>query len=129
MRRSDAPAFFHTMHMTDLASQASLLLQQQKASWPLARDNFDALARVRTRAIQLDDFTMRLQFNAARIVSSGAQIDPKSIVQRKCFLCGENRPAEQASAAVGSDYLLLVNPFPIFREHFTIPRTAHVLQR
>jgi hypothetical protein len=117
------------MHQSaDLVTNARQLLEQQKSSWATARDNFAALSRVQTRSIPIDDFTMKLQFNAARIVSTGSKIDPKSIAERKCFLCGANRPKEQASLPFGSDYLILVNPFPIFPEHFTVPRIDHVLQ-
>jgi len=70
---------------------------------------------------------VKVQFNPARIVSSGAKVDAKTIAERKCFLCTENRPAEQNSVDAG-DYLVLVNPFPIFPEHFTIPRKEHVDQ-
>jgi ATP adenylyltransferase/5',5'''-P-1,P-4-tetraphosphate phosphorylase II len=118
------------MHQSaDLAASARQLLEQQKCDWALARDNFAAIARVQTRAIGLDGFTMRLQFNPTRIVSTGSKIDPKAIAQRPCFLCNANRPREQASIPFGDDYLLLVNPFPIFPEHFTITNNQHVMQR
>jgi len=55
-------------------------------------------------------------------------VDAKTIAERKCFLCAENRPAAQNSVDAG-DYLVLVNPFPIFPEHFTIPRKEHVDQQ
>lgn len=112
-----------------LSSRAHKLLEAQLHDWKLARDNYDALKKVETRSIELDGFTMRLQFNPARILSSGAKIDPKTIAERKCFLCTANRPAEQTSVPFGEDYLVLVNPFPIMTEHFTIPRKDHILQR
>ena len=71
---------------------------------------------------------MRVQFNPARIVSSGAKVDAKTIAERKCFLCAENRPEVQSGIEFG-DYEILVNPFPIFPEHFTIPRKEHVDQQ
>jgi ATP adenylyltransferase/5',5'''-P-1,P-4-tetraphosphate phosphorylase II len=118
------------MHQSaDLATAARGLLEQQKRDWALARDNYAALARVQTRNIEIDDFTMRLQFNPARIVSTGSNADAKSIAQRPCFLCNSNRPREQASLAFGVEYLVLVNPFPIFPEHFTITNNTHMPQR
>ncbi|MDP2891438.1 MAG: DUF4922 domain-containing protein, partial [Bacteroidota bacterium] len=48
---------------------------------------------------------------------------------RKCFLCGENRPAEQDAIAYGEHFLILVNPFPIFKNHFTISCNSHIDQR
>jgi len=69
-----------------------------------------------------------VQFNPARIVSSGAKVDAKTIAERKCFLCAANRPTEQKSVEFG-DYEILVNPFPIFPEHFTIPHKEHINQQ
>jgi ATP adenylyltransferase/5',5'''-P-1,P-4-tetraphosphate phosphorylase II len=118
----------HDTTTQTLADRARDLLVEQKATWPTAHDNYAALTKVQNRTIQLDGFDMRLQFNPARIVSSGAKIDPKAIAERKCFLCNANRPKEQTSLAFGDDYLILVNPFPIFPEHFTIANNAHVPQ-
>jgi len=116
-------------NVTDLASQAHELLERQKSNWPLARDNFAALANVQTRVIEVDDISFRLQFNPGRLVSTSAKVDAKSIGERKCFLCPANRPSEQESLPFGDDYLVLINPFPIFPEHFTIPHRDHVPQR
>ncbi len=116
-------------NVTDLASQAHELLERQKSNWPLARDNFAALANVQTRVVEVDDITFRLQFNPGRLVSTSAKVDAKSIGERKCFLCTANRPKEQESVPFGDDYLVLINPFPIFPEHFTIPHREHVPQR
>jgi galactose-1-phosphate uridylyltransferase len=54
-------------------------------------------------------------------------MDAKTIAARKCFLCEENRPIEQRSIEAG-DYSVLVNPYPIFPQHFTIPRKGHAIQ-
>ena len=118
----------HDTNHSNLATRANRLLDDQLQNWTLARGNYDALKNVQTRSIALDGFEMRLQFNPARIASSGAKTDAKSIAARKCFLCGANRPVEQTSLPFGDDYVVLVNPFPIFPEHFTIPRIDHVLQ-
>ena len=112
----------------DLASAAHALLQEQKKTWPLLRHGVEALSMVQTRTIELDHFTMRLQFNPRRLVSSSAKVDDKSIADRKCFLCPENRPPQQRGFA-WRDYEVLCNPFPIFPEHFTIPYKEHRLQR
>jgi hypothetical protein len=115
--------------MTDLAVQAKKLLDEQIGEWSLLRDNVAALSRVRARTIQLDDFALKIQFNPARITSTAAKTDSKSIAERKCFLCDANRPPEQRGVPFGDDYLVLCNPFPIFPEHFTIPHRAHRPQR
>lgn len=114
--------------MINLNNQLKSLLTEQKENWELARTNFAGLKTVRTKSFEFDDFEVKVQFNPARIVSSGAKVDAKTIAERKCFLCTENRPAEQTAVDAG-DYLVLVNPFPIFPEHFTIPRKEHVDQQ
>jgi len=114
--------------MNKLNSKITELLHEQVSNWELARTNFAGLKTVRTKSFDFGDFEVKVQFNPARIVSSGAKVDAKTIAERKCFLCTENRPAEQNSVDAG-DYLVLVNPFPIFPEHFTIPRKEHVDQQ
>lgn len=104
------------------------LFHEQLTNWELARKNYEGLKLVRTKSIDFGDFKVKVQFNPARIVSSGAKVDAKSISERKCFLCPENLPAEQKGIEIG-DYTILVNPFPIFPEHFTIPRNEHIPQQ
>jgi hypothetical protein len=108
---------------------AHQLLEQQKREWKLLRENCAALDSIRTRTIDLGGFSMRLQFNPARLANAAAKVDPQSIAERKCFLCPEQRPPEQREIAFGDDFLILCNPFPIFREHFTIPHRRHIPQR
>jgi len=114
--------------MDKLNTQIRALLAEQKKSWSLARTNYAGLKTVRTKSFDFGDFEVKVQFNPARIVSSGAKVDAKTIAERKCFLCAKNRPVAQTSIDAG-DYLILVNPFPIFPEHFTIPRKEHVDQQ
>lgn len=106
----------------------SNLFHEQVSNWELARANFEGLKTVQTKSFSFGDFEVKVQFNPARIVSSGAKVDAKTIAERKCFLCAENRPAEQKGVDAG-EYIVLVNPFPIFPEHFTIPRKEHVDQQ
>lgn len=107
---------------------AEALIEEQKGEWPLAGKNFAALDGVRVRTVDLDGWQIRVQFNPARIVSSGAKVDARAIAERPCFLCDANRPAEQRGIDLDGRYTLLVNPFPIFPRHFTIPATTHCLQ-
>jgi len=102
--------------------------ESQLRAWPLLGYNHAKLEDVRLRTIQFGDFTMRVQFNPARITSSAAKVDPVSVKHRKCFLCAENRPPQQKSLKFGNAYEILCNPFPIFREHLTIARTVHTPQ-
>lgn len=108
------------------------LFEQQLEVWPQARNNYGALSGVREKVFDMEGFPVRVQFNPARIVSSAAKVDAKSIGERKCFLCEENRPEVQEGLAYvapsGHDYIVLVNPFPIFPRHLTIPDVSHVDQ-
>jgi ATP adenylyltransferase/5',5'''-P-1,P-4-tetraphosphate phosphorylase II len=70
-----------------------------------------------------------VQFNPARIASSAAKVDPQSIRERKCFLCSDNRPPEQKGVPFKEQYTILINPYPIFPRHLTIPALAHTPQR
>jgi hypothetical protein len=99
----------------------------QLHKWQLAADNFKALETVKVKSFDVDGLTVKAQFNPARIVSSAAKVDKKSISERKCFLCADNRPDVQEGKTWGN-YTILVNPYPIFRRHFTIAANAHTDQ-
>ena len=103
-------------------------LQEQLAEWEQARNNFAALSGVKVKEIDIDGMTVKVQFNPARIVSSAAKVDAKSLKERKCFLCAANRPAVQRGIEWGGHYTILINPFPIFPRHLTIPDNNHVDQ-
>lgn len=103
-------------------------LNQQVRDWPLANGNFKGLEKVEEKEFLFDGFTMKVQFNPERIRSSAAKVDKKSIEKRACFLCLDKLPAEQGGIAQGKDYVILVNPFPIIPQHFTIPKVDHVDQ-
>lgn len=104
------------------------LYEEQLSNWTLAANNFKSLASVKTKELTADGIEYVVQFNPARIVSSAAKVDTKSIQERKCFLCAANRPAEQRGIEDGK-YTILLNPFPIFPQHLTIPDRAHVDQK
>lgn len=114
--------------MTLTSKQANDLFHSQLNEWELAKTNFDALQRVETKEFDFSDFIIKVQFNPARIQSSAAKVDAKSIQERKCFLCPDNLPVVQKGIPFGSGYQVLVNPFPIFPEHFTIPTFQHTDQ-
>ncbi|VFB13241.1 SpoIID/LytB domain protein [Bacteroides heparinolyticus] len=105
------------------------LLTEQIASWETARNNYAALGGVRVKELNVNGIPYNVQFNPARIVSSGAKVDAKSIQERKCFLCPTNLPPEQKGIPFRGHYHVLVNPFPIFPCHLTIPELTHIPQR
>ena len=113
----------------NISQKARQLIREQITEWPLAGKNYLGLNKVRTRSIQFDGFEMLVQFNPERIRSSAAKVDVKSIEARPCFLCTGNLPPEQRAVPVLDDYQILVNPFPIFPEHLTIPHKNHIDQR
>ncbi len=104
------------------------LFRAQAAAFPLARENYEGLAQVVCRDLTAGDFLLRVQHNPARILSTSAKVDKESIRRRRCFLCAENRPAEQEARAYRGRYHILVNPYPIFTQHFTVAATEHVPQ-
>jgi ATP adenylyltransferase/5',5'''-P-1,P-4-tetraphosphate phosphorylase II len=111
-----------------IPEKAAGLFEQQVTNWPLASGNYKALDSVQVKHFEFDGFTIDAQFNPGRIVSSSAKVDPKSIQSRPCFLCSQNLPPEQRAVKLVNDYILLVNPFPIFSKHFTIPSLLHIPQ-
>ncbi|MDD2307342.1 MAG: DUF4922 domain-containing protein [Prolixibacteraceae bacterium] len=104
-------------------------VEAEKLMWPLAAANYKGLEKVEEKSFQFDGFQVMAQFNPERMRSSVAEVDKQSIAARKCFLCSENRPPEQDAVAFGDDFLILVNPFPIFKIHFTISCNRHIDQR
>ncbi len=105
------------------------LFARQLESWEVAKNNYAALADVKVKELVVGNAHFKIQFNPARIVSSAAKVDAKSIQERKCFLCESNRPAVQEGIDWGGIYEILVNPFPIFPRHLTIPCKEHTPQR
>ena len=103
--------------------------QRQLQTWPETRQRYRDLQQVETRELVTDTITLQAQWNPARIGSTGAKIDPKSIAERPCFLCAKNRPQQQMRRVVDGKYELLVNPFPILPVHFTVPTLKHQPQR
>lgn len=116
--------------METLSTAAALgFLSRQLSEWPMAAANFEALSRVETRSMECRGRRFAVQHNPARIASTGAKVADGKAGPRPCFLCKANRPAEQLSFGLDHGYELLVNPFPIFPVHFTIPALAHTPQR
>ena len=103
-------------------SSISRFFNRQLEMWEDARHRFRDLKHVEVH--QLSD-QLKVQFNPARIVSTGAKIDKHTLGERPCFLCERNRPKEQMTKQIDDHFQLLINPFPILPVHFTIPATKH----
>lgn len=109
----------------DIQKEVFDLIEAQKVEWDLAAKNYEGLQSVKERKIQLSGGAeFKVQFNPERIVSSVAKVDKKSIQERPCFLCASNRPSVQTGVDY-EQYELLINPFPIFNKHLTVPIKAH----
>lgn len=111
--------------------------RRQMAVWPMAVNNYHALFSVESRTVipegMEDAMIFTLQHNPERIRSTAARVDTKSVAARPCFLCRTNRPGEQIALSPaelsadleGIGYEILLNPYPIFPYHFTIPSLCH----
>ncbi len=121
----------------DLSSNTNITVRQllheftesQKRVWPLAATNFNGLENVRVKHFHFDGFQIKVQFNPERLKSSVSKVDQQSIAARACFLCEENRPPEQEAIDFDGQYQILINPYPIFQDHFTIASRIHTPQR
>lgn len=113
--------------MEDIFKHLGQCLEQQLAVWPAAKQAFDNLEQVQTRV--LSSSGLALQHNPARIISTTANVAPAQTTVRPCFLCKENRPVEQILFDAGDGFELLLNPYPILREHFCVVSREHRPQK
>ena len=115
----------------ELISDSPLLrfFNRQLEKWDDARKRYIDLRNVKTRELVAGASSIQVQWNPARMVSTGAKIDKQTLSERPCFLCEQNRPKEQFKKSFDSQYDLLVNPFPILPIHFTIPSVKHEPQQ
>lgn len=99
--------------------------------WPEAAGRYKAVReQVQNKTLAVNEhLRLEAQWNPARIVSTGAKIDKKTLAERPCFLCDKNRPPQQHALLTERHFQLLVNPFPILPQHFTIPMRRHTPQR
>jgi hypothetical protein len=104
------------------------LYTQQKDAWPQLSLAIGALYHVRIRDLRCNGLSVKLQFNPARIVSTEAAIDPTSIKKRPCFLCPDTLPKPQKGVLYHRHFLILCNPYPIFRQHYTVAHVDHISQ-
>lgn len=110
------------------AHDITTLHNEQIARWEMARLNYTALERVEVRDVVCNGVTVRVQHNPARITSVTSRPQQGSD-NKGCFLCNDNLPTEQLRLAYDDYYHILVNPYPIFKRHFTIPTLLHTPQR
>jgi glycosyltransferase involved in cell wall biosynthesis len=100
------------------------LYRSQKRTWPDLAQACCGLDFLKTK-ILAGEAEIHLQYNPARAVSSGAAVDVQSVKSRPCFLCPENLPKRQRGILYRGRYLVLCNPAPIFKNHFTVASVNH----
>ena len=121
--------FFYIPDVTDNISFLSEnLFAQQTQNWQMAAENYKGLEKTLTRIIEIGEKCFKIQFNPERMRSSAAKVDVSSINERKCFLCWQNLPAKQTGIPICDYFWILVNPYPIFYKHLTIPKLNHTDQ-
>ena len=113
-------------------SRIEKFICDQLSVWPMAAENYRNLKKAETRTLPVGGLNVVLQYNPARKISSEAKLDKKSISERPCFLCPENRPQEQYDidfeGRKGKRYRITLNPYPIFPSHLVISSTDHTPQ-
>lgn len=114
--------------LKNLSEEATALLKHQKQNWSLVKDNYEALKKNERKDFHFNGIFVRTQFNPSRIKSTSAKVGKKEIAKRPCFLCENNLPIEQKGINYKNNYVLLVNPYPIFNEHLTIAHHNHIPQ-
>ena len=129
---SNTPKVFSYYHSANpnaaLPKLCSELFVQQQSTWLQMAAGYASLEFIRVREINCSGFTVKVQFNPKRIVSTGADVDPAVISKRTCFLCPENLPNKQQGVLYYDNYLILCNPVPIFPVHFIIAFIQHIPQ-
>ncbi len=108
-----------------LAGLCLKLLADQKETWPVLREGYEALRQVRERSIPCSGFSVLLQHNPGRIMSTLAAVGEQDTNERPCFLCLHHLPEGQKGVLYRDEYLILCNPMPVFSAHFTIAHIDH----
>lgn len=117
------------IHNEKYPEGVSLLYRTQLKEWPLLKNATEALSSVRKNKFIFNSYEMYTQYNPGRINSTIADVSSEAIKKRKCFLCPENLPVEQKGIIYRDKYVVLCNPYPIFREHITVTYLEHIPQR
>lgn len=94
------------------SSQGDRITVQATRDMAIAEKNYKALEAVQVKSFDMGGFSIRAQFNPARIVSTGAKVDARSLKERKCFLCPENLPVEPGATAFRLSPSGIVQPLP-----------------
>lgn len=114
----------------NLQKKIENLFSTQIIEWDLLRNNnkqFDDTVKLKSFSWG-NNTEVVLQYNPSRLISTTANVDKSGIEERACFLCNENRPTIQKGIPFLDKYIILCNPYPILKNHLTIPLHSHVPQ-
>lgn len=113
-------------------NQIDKFINDQLSVWPLAAENYRNLKKAEVKNLNIGGLDVTVQYNPCRKISSEAALDPKSLSERPCFLCPENRPAQQTNIEFegrkGRKYRVTLNPYPIFPSHLVVSSFEHTRQ-
>lgn len=113
----------------NLETEIEHLFSAQQSNWEQLRKASLELNNLRERIFTWgDNFHVKIQFNPARMISTGAALNKETLENRPCFLCESNRPNQQQGLPFLDKYVILCNPFPILANHISIPLYSHVPQ-
>jgi len=101
-------------------------LKEQLSIWELAKSNYEKLQFVEEKEFVFGEIRILAQYNPEREKSTIAKVEKTT--EKMCILCENNLPKEQIKYEIAENFFLLVNPFPIFSEHFTIAHKNHIDQ-
>ncbi len=108
--------------------EMQVFFHKQLEDWEEVKQRHEDLQKAETKELAFGDHTLTAQFNPVRVTSAEADISAEALAARPCFLCDKNRSKAQHALPVEGHYRLLVNPYPILPEHFTIPARRHIPQ-
>lgn len=99
--------------------------EEQARDWPRLGTALEALGRSRYKTVRMGNRTVVVQWNPTRVASTTAQVDPKAIQARACFLCPQHLPPEERGIPWGQDLVILCNPAPLLPAHLVLAYRAH----
>jgi hypothetical protein len=108
-----------------LGNLCRALLSAQKETWADCRIGYDGLQKAKLRTIDCAGFSVTVQQNPGRAVSTEARVGDDEVARRPCFLCSNRIPRDQKLVRYGADYMILCNPMPVFPEHLTVAAIGH----
>jgi hypothetical protein len=103
----------------------SELFSQQIFNWQEFAAAHMAMKGAWLREITSGPHRLLVQFNQGRTGSATADLGESAVRNRPCFLCVQNLPAAQKAVLYRKNFLVLVNPYPIFAPHFTVAHVNH----